>query len=80
MQNLFNDAREVLVLQRVYLARDIVGGVGGQHRAFCLKECCAFVVVLVDKVNGYAALLVAALYNSLVYIVAIHTLSAVFGQ
>ena len=72
--------RKVLVFKCVYLGCNIVGGVSGQNWALGLKECCAFVILLVNEVYCDAALCVAALYNGLVHVVAIHALAAVLWK
>ena len=77
VEYLLNYMREMFVLQCVYLGCYIVWGVGWQYRTFCLEECGALVILLVNKVDGDAALGVATLNNSLVYSVAIHALAAV---
>ena len=80
VENFLYSLGEMFVLERVYLLGNIVGCVGGEHRAGSLEECCAFVVVAIDKVNGYTALTLFCSNNSLVYAVAIHSFAAIFGQ
>ena len=61
----------------MYPGGKVVGGVCREHRAFGLKDDSALVVVIIDIMNGDAAFLFAGCNNGLVYMVTVHTFTAV---
>lgn len=70
----------VLVLQRLYFTRHVVGCIGRREGAGSLKNNFAFVVHFIDVVDRNPGFRFASRHYGFVYKVAVHTLPAVFGK
>ena len=75
-----DDGWEIIFLEQVDACRHIVGGIGWVDTAARLEESRATVVAVIDHMDGDAGHRLVVGHDSLVHVVAIHTLAAVVGQ